>query len=163
MAPIHHNSLLFFLHLLRPHLQHPHQTTLLHPLRLDRHHLPFLDLLLLLRQPPPGTRQPRRRQIRPAQHKSYRTSIYPDLLEAVGERVHDFQVRHDRVVHVLPEERGGVEDVEGDAVGEFHEVKLGLLRDDFVDVWFEAGVGFEDFGADGALDGRFYFGFCACI
>ena len=77
--------------------------------------------------------------------------------------MHDFQMRHDGVVHVLPEERRGVEDVEGDAVGEFDEVELGLFGDDFVDVWFELGVGVEDFGADVALDGGLYFGFGACV
>ena len=64
---------------------------------------------------------------------------------------------------MLPEERGAVEDVEGDAVGEFDEVELRFLRDDLVDVRFELGVGFEDFGADGALDRGFNFGFCACV
>lgn len=31
--------------------------------------------------------------------------------------MHDSEVRDERVVHVLPEERGGVEGVEGDSVG----------------------------------------------
>lgn len=57
------------------------------------------------------------------------------------------------VVHVLVEEGRGAEDVEGDAVGDFDEVELFFFWQDGVDVWFEARVGFEDFGADGALGG----------
>lgn len=57
------------------------------------------------------------------------------------------------VVHVLPEEGRAAEDVEGDAVGDFDQVELFLFGQDLVDVRFEAWVGFEDLGADGALGG----------
>lgn len=62
---------------------------------------------------------------------------------------------------MLEEEGHVVEGVEGDAVGQFDEVELGFLGQDVFDLGFEGWVGFEDFGADGALDGGFYFGFCA--
>lgn len=32
------------------------------------------------------------------------------------------EVGYERVVHVLPEERGGTEDIEGDAVGSVYDV-----------------------------------------
>lgn len=70
-------------------------------------------------------------------------------------------MRHERVVHVLEEERGRVEGVEGDAVGEFDQVELFFLGEDVLDVGFEEGEGVEDFGADGALGAGFYFGLCA--
>ena len=38
---------------------------------------------------------------------------------------------------------------------------MGFLGDDLVDVGGEEGVGFADFGPDGALDGGFDFGLCA--
>jgi hypothetical protein len=75
--------------------------------------------------------------------------------------VHDLQVRNDGVVHVLPEQRGVVEAVEADAVGDLDEVELFLFGQDFIDVRFEEGVCFEDFGADAALDARLDFGFRA--
>lgn len=60
---------------------------------------------------------------------------------------------------MLPEQRLPVKAVEGDAVGDLDEVELALLRQDVVDVRGQEGVGVEDAGADGALDGGFDFGF----
>ena len=54
---------------------------------------------------------------------------------------------------MLPEEWCRVEAVQVHAVWDFEEVELFFLREDFVDVGFEARVGFEDFGADAALGG----------
>lgn len=55
--------------------------------------------------------------------------------------MHDLQMRYQRVVHVLPEERDGLvvcggiaEDVECYAVGELYGVELGFFGDDGVDV-----------------------------
>lgn len=102
--------------------------------------------------------------------------------------MHEFEVWDQWVVHVLPEEGGGVEHVEGDAVGsvllirgnfsyfrekravnvrkrragclQFHQVKLALLGYYLVDVGCQFGVGLDDFAADCALDGRLDFGLC---
>ena len=71
------------------------------------------------------------------------------------------EVGDDGVVHVLVEEGFAVEGVEGDAVGDLDEVELGFFGQDVVDVLGEEGVGFEEFGAQGALDGGLDFGFCA--
>lgn len=49
-------------------------------------------------------------------------------------------MRRQRVVHVLEEQRGVVQDVEGDAVRDLDEVELGFLGQDVVDVGFEEGV-----------------------
>ena len=75
--------------------------------------------------------------------------------------MHDLQVRDDRVVHVLPEQRRGVQRVQVNSIRDFDQVELLFFRQDFVDVRFEEGVGFEDFGADAALGGGFDFGFLA--
>lgn len=56
---------------------------------------------------------------------------------------------------------GVAEDVEGHAVGEFDGVELGFFGDEGVEVGFEEGVGFQDFGTDAAGDAGFYFGFGA--
>ena len=53
----------------------------------------------------------------------------------------EFQVRDQGVIHVLVEERGGVEGVQGDAVGEFYGVELGFFGEDGVDYGGEEGVG----------------------
>lgn len=71
------------------------------------------------------------------------------------------EVWDDGVVHVLPEEGRAAIAVEGDAVGDFDEVELFFFGQDLFNVGFEEGVGFEDFGADRALDGGFDFGFGA--
>lgn len=67
------------------------------------------------------------------------------------------QVGEGRAAVVLEEERGGVEEVEGDAVGEFGGGEGGLLGEDGVDVGGEEGVGLEEGGAEAALDGGLYF------
>jgi len=67
--------------------------------------------------------------------------------------VHNLEVWHDGIIHVLPEESCAAQAIEGDAVGYLDEVELLFLGEDVIDVWFEARVAFEDFGADGALGG----------
>lgn len=42
--------------------------------------------------------------------------------------MHDAEVRDERVIHVLPEEGGVFERVEGDAVGSVLRGKIGLVR-----------------------------------
>lgn len=44
---------------------------------------------------------------------------------------------------------------------QFHEIQLRFLGYGLVDVRGEEGVGFGDFGTDGALDGGFHLGFGA--
>lgn len=60
---------------------------------------------------------------------------------------------------MLPEELFAIEAVERDTVRDLDEVELRLFREDGVDVGCEVWVGFEEFGADVALDGGFEFGF----
>lgn len=162
------NPLLRPLHLLGPHLQHPHHTRLLLPLRHNHNHIPLVHLLISLlptRQSPPFTRHPRRHQRRPTEHKPDRTAVNSQTPKALWVHVHDLQVRYQRVVHVLPEQGHGLvvrariaEDVERDSIGELDGIELGLLGDEGVDVWCEEGVCFEDFAADCACYGRFDFG-----
>lgn len=75
--------------------------------------------------------------------------------------MHDFQVRDDGVVHVLPKKRAVVQRIEGDAVGNFDEIELVLFGEDGVDVRFDEGVCVEDALADCALGGGFDFCFGA--
>lgn len=56
---------------------------------------------------------------------------------------------------LLVEERLGVKDVEGVAVGELHAGEGSLLREDLVNVGVEKGVGREEGLAQAALDGGF--------
>lgn len=78
--------------------------------------------------------------------------------------MHDFQVWDEWVVHVLPKERGGVEDVEGDAVGsgkedlqsrpplcnfgqtgcdsQLYQIQLTFLWHDLINVGSEFGISF---------------------
>lgn len=139
------HALLRPLHLLTPNLQHPNHTRLALPLRHDNNHIPLLNLLvprLPTRQLAPLTRHPRRHQRRPAKHKPYRAAIDPQTAEALRVHVHDAQVRDQRVVHVLPEERDGLvvcagvaKDVKRDAVGQFYGVELRFFGDEGVDMW----------------------------
>ncbi len=93
---------------------------------------------------------------------------------------------------MLPEERGAVEDVEGDAIGsaralmssivsrssfalldrmsvgrvgvtlQFHQIQLALLGHDLVDMQLEVRECLEDFGTYAALNRGLDFGLCAC-
>ncbi len=113
---IHHHPFPFSLHLLRPHLQLSHHTDLLLALRLNSHHISLLTLILLIRYPPPFTRQSGRHECRAREHEADGAAVDAEAWEGLWEGVHELEVRDQRVVHVLPEERGRVEDVEGDAV-----------------------------------------------
>ena len=75
--------------------------------------------------------------------------------------MHYGQVRHNGIIHVLPEQRLAAEAVEGDAVRDLDRVELLLLGQDLIDVGLDAGIGVEDFLADGALGGGLDFGFGA--
>lgn len=75
--------------------------------------------------------------------------------------MHNLEVGYYGVVHVLPEERLIVEDVQRDAIGELDQVELGLLGHNVVDAWFERWVRFEHLGADAPLYGGLDFGFGA--
>ena len=75
--------------------------------------------------------------------------------------MHDLQGGQDLIVHMLEKQRLAVEAVHAHAVRHFHQIELLFLGEDVIDVRFQAGVGFEDFVADGALGGGFDFGFCA--
>ena len=55
--------------------------------------------------------------------------------------VDEAEVGEGRGLVVLEEEGGGVEGVEGDAVGELGGREVGLLREDDVDVRGEEGIG----------------------
>ena len=79
----------------------------------------------------------------------------------MGILVHDFQVGDNGIVHVLVEERGIVEHVQTDAVGDLDEVELRFLGYQVVDVRLEERVRFKDLAANTALDAGFHFGFCA--
>ena len=163
------HALLRPLHLLTAHLQHPNHTRLVLPLGRDNHHIALLHLLIACLptgQLAPLTRHARRHQRRPAEHEPYRAAVDAQTAEALRVHVHDAQVRDQRVVHVLPEQRDGLvigagiaEHVQCHAVRQFYGVELRFLGDDGVDVRREQRVGLEHFGADRARNGGFDFGF----
>lgn len=74
-------------------------------------------------------------------------------------RVHNLEMRDQRVVKVLEEQHAAVECVEGDAIGELDHVELRFLGEDIIDVRFEERELAEELGAEVALDGGFELGF----
>ena len=117
MPLIHDHALPNPLNRLRPHPQPTHHTNLLLPLRPNRHHLALDRLIPPLRQPAPLAGQPGRHQRRAREHEADGTAVDAQAREGLREGVHEFQVRDQRVVHVLPEEGVAFVDVERDAVG----------------------------------------------
>lgn len=61
------------------------------------------------------------------------------------------------VAVLLVEEGYVVEDEKGVAVGELHGLEGALFGEDLIDEGREEGVGFEEGGAEGTLDGGFEF------
>lgn len=67
-------------------------------------------------------------------------------------------MRDDCVIHMLPKHWCAAYAVQAHAIGDLDEIELFFFRQEGVDVGSEEGVGFEDFGADGALGAAFDFG-----
>lgn len=163
------DALLRPLHLLAAHIQHTHHARLFLALSMYDHDIPLLHLRVVTvptRQTAPLTRHARRHQRRAAQHEPDRAAVDAQAAEALRVGVHDAQVRHQRVVHVLPEEwrrlvvRGRVaEHVQRHPVRQLDRVQLRLLGDQRVDVGRQERVGLEDPLADRPCDRGFYFGF----
>lgn len=119
MPLIHDHPLALLLHLLRAHLQRPHETDLLLALRPHGHHLPRLQRVLRVGQPPAGGGQPGRHERRAGQDEADRAAVDLHGGQGVGELVQQAEVRDERGVIVggLVEEGVGVDRVEGCVVG----------------------------------------------
>ena len=116
MPCIHHDPFRLRLYLLRPHLQLANHADLVLALGLDSYHIPFLALVLLIRQPSALACKAGRHERCAGQHEADGAAVDAEAGKSLREGVHEFEVRNQGVVHVLPEEGEGVENVEGDAV-----------------------------------------------
>lgn len=104
MPLIHNNPLPLILHLLRAHLQHPHKTSLLLPLRLHSNDLPRFQRVLRVREPAPRRSQARRHQGCAGEHEADGAAVDLDGWQGGREGVDEFQVWDGRAVEGLEEE-----------------------------------------------------------
>lgn len=120
MPLIHRMPLPLLLHLLRPNLQHPHETNLLLPLSRNTHNLTRLKLLLPflgIREPATGRSQAGSHQGRTGEHEADGAAVDADCGDCGWEGVEEAEVGDWGSVEGLEEEGGGVYCVEGCAVG----------------------------------------------
>jgi hypothetical protein len=127
VAVVNGEALLLLLHVLGAHLQHADQAGVLLALGLDHHDGPGGDILaavvgrvvaggLGVREAAAGRRQAGDHEGRTGQHEADGAAVDAQAAEAVRVLVHEAQVRGQRVVEALEEERLAGEGVEGDAL-----------------------------------------------
>lgn len=68
------------------------------------------------------------------------------------------QVGYQSIVHVLIEERSGIEGIEGGAIGQLNHIKLLLLGDDSINVRGQERISLGDACTDGTLRGGLQLG-----
>ena len=117
MSRVHHYPFLLLLNLLRPHPQYAHQTRLLLPLSFDDDDVTLAQGILSGGEATARRCQTWGHQCGTGEDETDGATIDGDAWEAIGEGVDDAEVRDERVIHMLPEEGGVFERVEGDAVG----------------------------------------------
>ena len=140
MAPLNRHPLLHRLHLLRAQTQPTHQTRLGLPLSHDDDDVALVNLVVFLRQPSAGASQAGHHQGRARENEPDGSPVDLDGPEGAGEPMDQLQRGDQRVVHVLPEERVRVQNVERHSVRKLDGLDLAFLRQQLIHVRAELRV-----------------------